>query len=114
MTRVRTEFDTKKVRKAALRSALSLRHGDGHVKVVKKFELPEPKTRHVAAELAKLEIDDVLIVTRERDLELERAARNLPRVRVLSVAGLNVRDIIARKELLLVGDAVDGVVERLQ
>jgi large subunit ribosomal protein L4 len=109
-----TQSVPKKVRRAALRSALSLRHGEGHVKVVKAFELPEPRTRHVAAELAKLEIDDVLIVTRERDPGLERAARNLPRVRVLSVAGLNVRDIIARKQLLLVGDAVDGVVERLQ
>jgi large subunit ribosomal protein L4 len=104
----------KKVRKAALRSALSLRHGEGHVKVVAEFQLPEPKTRHVAAGLAKLELDDVLIVTRERDLELERAARNLPRVRVLTVSGLNVRDVIARKHLLLVGDAVEGVVERLQ
>jgi large subunit ribosomal protein L4 len=103
----------KKVRKAALRSALSMRNGEGNLTLVDNFELPEAKTRHVAAELRKLDLDDVLIVTRERDLSLERAARNLPRVRVLSVAGLNVRDVVARKQLLLVGNAVQGLVERL-
>ena len=104
----------KKVRRAALRSALSLRNGEGNVKVVKTFELPEAKTRHVAAQLEKLELDDVLIVTREREPELERAARNLPRVRVLAAAGLNVRDVMARAHVLLVGDAAEAVAERLQ
>jgi large subunit ribosomal protein L4 len=104
----------KKVRKAALRSALSLRHGEGCVRVVPELELEAPKTRLVKQRLDELELDDVLIVTRERDETLERAARNLPRVRVLAAAGLNVRDVLARASLLLVGDAVEAVVERLR
>jgi len=58
-------------------------------------------------------MEDVLIVTAERDVRLETAARNLPRVRVLAVAGLNVRDVLARKHLLLVGPAVPALTERL-
>jgi large subunit ribosomal protein L4 len=103
----------RQVRRAALRAVLSLRNGEGNVRRVESFPLPEPRTRHVVAELGRLGLDDVLIVTRERDPSLERAARNLPRVRVLCVAGLNVRDVLARRSLLLVGDAAEGVAERL-
>ena len=104
----------KKVRKAALRSALSLRAREEKVQVVEGFELPEVKTRWVANWLEELGARDALIVTAARDERLERAARNLPRVRVLAVAGLNVRDVLARKHLVLVNDAHAAVVERLQ
>ncbi len=103
----------KKVRRAALRSALSLRNGEGVLQVVDSFALPEIKTRLVVQRLEELGVDDVLIVTRERDPTLERSARNIPTVRVLPVDGLNVRDVLARKSLLIVGDAVDAIVERL-
>ena len=104
----------KKIRKAALRSALSLRKREDALQVVPSFELAEPKTRLVAERLRELGAEDALIVTRERDALLERSARNLRTVRVLAVAGLNVRDVLLRKNLILVGDAVDAVVERLQ
>ena len=104
----------KKLRKAALCSALSLRKSEDALTVLVAFDLPEPKTKLVAKKLAEMGTEDVLIVTRERDLLLERAARNLPRVNVLCVAGLNVRDVLLRKHLILIGDAVDGIVERLQ
>lgn len=103
----------KRVRRAALCSALSLRNRDGNLRQVDDLELPEAKTRHVAAALRELGLADVLIVTRERRLDLERAARNLPKVRVLAVAGLNVRDIVAREFLLLIGDAASAIAERL-
>lgn len=104
----------KKIRKAALRSALSLRKREDQLQVVPTLELAEPKTRLLAARLRELGAEDVLIVTRERDAALERSSRNLQRVRVLAVAGLNVRDVLRRKKLILVGDAVEAVVERLQ
>ena len=69
----------KKVRRAALRAALSLRHQEGKVKQVKSIDLPEIKTRQIVEQLKKLQLEDVLIVTRERDLRLELAARNLPK-----------------------------------
>ena len=103
----------KKVRKAALRSALSLRNGEGKLRVIDAIALPEPKTRHVAQKLRELEAEDALIVTAERALELERASRNLPTVRVLPVAGLNVRDVLARQHLLIEKGALALIVERL-
>ncbi len=104
----------KKVRCAALRSALSLRKSEDAVKLVKSFELAEIKTRLVVQQLAKLGAEDALIVTAERDQRLELAARNLPGVRVLAVPGLNVRDVLARKNLVLVGNAPSAITERLQ
>ncbi len=104
----------KKMRRAALRSALSLRNKEGKVSSVEEFDLPELKTRRVLERLRSLEIEDVLILTPERDFRLERACRNLPRVRTLPVAGLNVLDVLSRKHLLLVGNAGEAIVERLQ
>lgn len=104
----------KKVRKAALRSALSLRAREDKVRVVEGFELPELKTRKVVEWLDELGASDALIVTGERDERLERAARNLSRVRVVAVMGLNVRDVLAREHLVLVNNAHSAVVERLQ
>jgi len=104
----------KKVRKAALRSALSLRSSEGRVKVVDSFELAEIKTKLVAERLRELGAEDALIVTAERDNRLELAGRNLPRVRVLPVAGLNVRDIVARENVVITSDALEAIAERLQ
>ena len=104
----------KQVRKAALCSVLSLRNREGRVKVVDSFELPEIKTKQVIQRLQELDAEDALIVTAERDRRLELAGRNLPKVRVLAVAGLNVRDVVGRENLILTRDAVNAIVERLQ
>jgi large subunit ribosomal protein L4 len=104
----------KKVRRAALRSALSLRNREGKVVLVDDFALPECKTRRVVERLRELGAEDALIVTAARDPLLERASRNLPRVRVLAAAGLNVRDILARRHLILTRDGLAAVVERLR
>ena len=93
---------------------MSLRHSEGHVQVVESFELEDTKTRLVVEKLRELGAEDALIITAERDVQLEKAARNLPLVRVLPVAGLNVLDVLARKNLVLVGDAPKVIGERLQ
>ncbi len=108
------QFVPKKVRKAAMRSALSLRNQEGRLKVVDAFELSDTKTKLMVEHLQELGIEDVLIVTAERDERLELAGRNLPKVRVLPVAGLNVRDIVARENLVLTREAADAIVERLR
>ena len=104
----------KKVRRAALRSALSLRKREDALQVVESITLDEPRTRRLVARLAELGVDDVLIVTAERERNLELAGRNLPRVRVLAAAGLNVYDVLARKHLVLTRAALARVTERLQ
>ncbi len=81
---------------------------------MKSFDLEDTKTRLVVEKLRELGAEDALIVTAERDVQLEKAARNLPWVRVLPVAGLNVLDVLAREHLVLVGDAPKVIGERLQ
>lgn len=104
----------KKVRRAALCSALALRHGEGKVKLLDEFELPEIKTKLLVAKLRDLGAEDALIVTSERDRTLELAARNLPRVRVLAAQGVNVIDVLAREHLVLTRDALQSLSERLR
>jgi len=103
----------KKVRKAALRSALSLRKREERVLVVDSLGLAEPKTKLLVAKLRELGAEDALILTRERDRVLELAGRNLPTVRVLPVVGLNVRDVLLRKALIVLRDALPALGERL-
>ncbi|MFQ5418378.1 MAG: 50S ribosomal protein L4 [Myxococcota bacterium] len=105
----------KKVRRAALRGALSLRLQDQAITVVDSFELGEYKTKRVAEVLEGLGIGSrgVLIVIDQEDGYLERSARNLPRVKVLRVAGLNVFDVLRHPALVLTKAAVTAIETRL-
>ena len=106
----------KKVRRAALRGALSLRHKEGALVAVDALALEEPKTKRVVELLGRLGLDgsaSLLIVVAGEDAVLERAARNLPRVTVLRVAGLNVYDVLRHQRLLVTRDALDAIHARL-
>lgn len=105
----------KKVRRAALRGALSLRQSEGTLVVVDAIEMEEPKTKAFAAILEKLGIDgSVLVVLAEPNPTVERSSRNLPQVSAMRVEGLNVYDVLKHERLLLVGEeAVAKVEERL-
>ena len=105
----------KKVRKAALRSALSLRQTEGAITVVDEIEVPEFKTKIVIELLKKLSLGGagVLIVIDERNDKLERSGRNLPGVAVVRVEGLNVYDVLRHPSLLLTRSAVAGIEARL-
>jgi large subunit ribosomal protein L4 len=106
---------SKKIRRAALRGALSHRLEEGAIKVVDLIDLGEFKTKRLVEILHELGFEGggVLIVTDGEDLHLERSARNLPRVKVLRVAGLNVFDVLRYSELLLTKAAVEAIEARL-
>lgn len=105
----------KKVRRAALCGALSLRHKEGAIVVVDSIEMEAPKTKDFASLLAKLGIEgSVLVVLAADDKNLELSARNIPRVSLIKAEGLNVYDVLNHERLLLVGEeAVAKVEERL-
>lgn len=105
----------KKVRAAALRSALSQRLREGALVVVEELGLGEFKTRRMLEILGALGLAgaSVLIVSHERDLFLERSARNLPGVSVVRAGGLNVYDVLRHAKLLFTREAVAKVQERL-
>ena len=100
-------------RREALLSALSLKRRDGKIVVVDKFELDEPKTKLMVKALAELKVESALIVIAQPDAKIERSARNLPKVKVLRVEGLNVYDLLRYEHLILTDAALKLIEERL-
>jgi large subunit ribosomal protein L4 len=103
----------KKVRAAALRSALSRRCGENALTVVDGITFPEIKTKLVKELMKRFELADTLVVDAKPSAELVKSARNLSEVTVLPVEGVNVLDIIRRKNLVLTQSAVDALTARL-
>jgi large subunit ribosomal protein L4 len=105
----------KKVRRAALRGALSLRQQEGAITVVDAFDLNEFKTSRVAEALAALGLagESVLIAIADAEEKLEISARNIPRVAVIRVGGLNVYDVLRHNRLVLTRAAVEALELRL-
>jgi len=96
----------RKARRAALLSALSQKKADGKIIVVDKLELGEAKTKLLAQALSQLNIGSGLIVVSDNDEKIERAARNLPKIKVLRVEGLNVYDLLRYEHLILMQGAL--------
>jgi large subunit ribosomal protein L4 len=105
----------KKVRRAALCGALSLRRQEGGIVVVEEISLDEFKTQRVRAILRSLSLDGerVLFVIDAKNEHLERSARNLPGIGVLRVEGLNVYDVLQHSKLVLTRAAVAAIEARL-
>ena len=95
-------FPRKKAR-AALAGALSAKAGQGDLVVLDALSLAEPKTKAMVGVLNRLGLDgSVLIVHRDESGTLARASRNLQRVTLVDVPGLNVYDVLAHRHILLV------------
>ena len=101
-------------RRNALKSALAQKARDGQLVVLDSLEFDAPKTREMAALLGGLGIiDSTLVVIAGRDRNIELAGRNLKRVLVLPVEGLNVYDILRHKNLLVSQDGLAAIEARL-
>lgn len=103
----------KKVRKLALKMALSARVFDGKLTVINKIELPEAKTKHFAKVMKDLGLKKALLVLSEVDEALVRSARNIPGITLCTPEGLSVYDILNNPQLILMEGAVGDVVKRL-
>jgi large subunit ribosomal protein L4 len=100
-------------RREALLSALSVKHHDGKIIVVDKLELEAAKTKIMVKALAELKVTSALIVIAQADATIERSARNLPKIKVLRVEGLNVYDLLRYDHLILTEGALKSLEERL-
>ncbi len=106
---------TKKVRKLALKTALSAKQADGKLVVLESAKLKEPKTGDLAKTVEKLGWTSALIIDgAEVDANFAKAARNILALDVLPSQGANVHDILRRETLVLTKDAVANLVERLK
>lgn len=98
----------KKVRAMAMKHALSAKVKDEALIVLDALE--GEKTKDVSAQLKKLGISNALVIGGEKlDEKFAKAARNIPNIDVLPLAGLNVYDVLRRKTLVLTREAVEGV-----
>jgi large subunit ribosomal protein L4 len=106
---------TKKFRALAMRHALSAKVKSGDLVIVEAAALKQDKTAVLSKQLAKLKLDNALIIAgAEVDAGFARAARNIPHLDVLPNAGLNVYDILRRKTLVLTPDAVAAIHARFE
>jgi len=104
----------KQVRRSALKGALSRRVQEKALLVLDQLALPEIKTRQVVDLMGRFELSEMLVVLSERNEVVERSARNLPGVTVLTAEGLNVYDVLNHKALVMTRAAVEAVTARLE
>ena len=104
----------KAVRRQALLAALTTKAQAGAVRVLESLNLDRPSTKSMLALLTGAGIQGkTLVVLSARDEVLEKSARNLPTVRVLTVRGLNVYDVLRADTLVLTPEGVQTVQEVL-
>jgi large subunit ribosomal protein L4 len=103
----------KKVRKLALKHALSSKAKTGDLIVLENAAATSPKTAALKASFEKLGLTNALIIAGpEVETNFGLAARNIMHIDVLPNAGLNVYDVLRRQKLVLTRAAVDAIVAR--
>lgn len=102
----------KAVRKAAMRSALSAKLKEGNLIVLDRLELERPNTKTFKRILNSLGIPGkALFVLSDKNETVELSARNLPKVKILPVRGLNVYDLLLYEKLILTQEAIPLIQE---
>ena len=101
----------KKIKRIALKSALTAKYNDYAVYVVDGLSLDEIKTAKIAALLKGLEVSSALIVTAEADNNIYKSSRNIMGVDASHVGTLNTYDILKHKAIVLSKDAVAKIEE---
>jgi large subunit ribosomal protein L4 len=105
----------KKVRALALRHALSAKAKDGGIIIIDALGLKETKTKALREGFEKLGLANALIIDgAEVGTQVRLAARNIPNIDVLPVAGINVYDVLRRHTLVLTRAAVDALEARFK
>lgn len=104
----------KKVRKAAVKSALSYLYENNKVIVVDSLASEAGKTKALSAQLTKMGLKKSLLVGTELNDGFERASRNLPKFLYLPVDGVNVYDLLKYDSLVIEKEALSLLEEKLQ
>jgi large subunit ribosomal protein L4 len=103
----------KKVKRAALASALSLRVQEKKLVIVDALAFDAPKTKRLAGILKVLGADSAVVVDGKTNVNLSKSARNLAKAKVLAPEGLNVYDILNHPSLVIAADAVKAIETRV-
>lgn len=84
----------RQVKSLGIASALRNLLADGRLAVLDSLEIPDFKTKHLAKVFRNLEANKTLVLTKGIDKKIERASRNLEKIKILPVARLNVHDLL--------------------
>lgn len=103
----------KRVRKNALKIALSLYLRDNKLRVLDKFELEEIKTKKVAQIFKEWGLNKVLVIDKKENEKLRLSIRNMPENNFLPPEGVNVYDILRHEELMITKDAIHSLEQKL-
>src|SRR6185295_11589088 len=103
----------KKVKRAALASALSLRAQENKLVIVDKLAFDAPKTKKLAGILKALGLKSALVVDGKQNTNLLKSGMNLPKSKTLPPEGLNVYDILNHPALVIAKDAVKAIEARI-
>jgi large subunit ribosomal protein L4 len=104
----------KKVRRLAIKSALSAKALEENILVLESLSFEAPKTKEFVAVLKNLSVyTKTLVVTDGLDEKVALSARNIPGVTVVEADGLNVLDVVSHNKLILTKSAVEKVEEVL-
>jgi large subunit ribosomal protein L4 len=103
----------KKVKRAALASALSLRAKENKLVIVDKLGFEAPKTKKLASVLKALGLTSALLIDAKQNSNLTKSGKNLPKYKTLPPEGLNVYDILNHPVLVITKDAVKAVEARI-
>jgi large subunit ribosomal protein L4 len=98
----------RKMRRAALRSALSVKAAQEELLILDELKMKQPKTKEMVAVLERLVGKaSVLILISEADEAVEKSVRNLPKAKTLRANYLNVRDLLGYEQLIMPLGALD-------
>lgn len=100
----------RKMRRMAMRSALSAKAANNQLVVVEQLSLDAPKTKQIVGVLRSLDVQkSALILLPEANFAVERSTRNLPDVKTLRAGLMNVRDLLGYDTLVLTRDAIPEI-----
>lgn len=101
----------KKLRRVAMKSALSSKLGSSEIIVVENLAMDSFKTKDFVKVLAKFDINNALIVTANKNENVVRGSRNIPNIKTTLVSTLNVYDILKYGKFIVTKEAVAKIEE---
>lgn len=104
----------KKKRRSAVKQILSEKIRENRLRVIDSLMLEEGKTKKAKALLEKMDVlMGALVIAKGKDTNLSRAFANLPKVKLITVQSINIRDLLNYEKIIITRDAIGAIVEGL-
>lgn len=104
----------KKKRRSAVKQILSEKIRENRLRVMDSLILEEGKTKKAKALLEKMDVlMGTLVIAKGKDANLSRAFANLPKVKLITVQSINIRDLLNYEKIIITRDAIGAIVEGL-